>query len=430
MAQPIYANNVAGLLAANIGPSDTAILLGAGQGSLFPPLPAGNWYYVTLVHATLATIEIVKVTAKAVDTLTVVRGQDGTSAASFTIGSVAEMRLTAQTLREVDYRNAAGIANGLATLDGASKLTASQLPTNVPTTTGGKLDIAVIPDDVVVSAELTAGLNTKVNRVGDIMSGALHYRVGPAATQTLMFSSGRGDNVQRWAQYLEVDGSYKSFAYNADGSFSASGLHLSVLGAGGVNKITFMEQNVWWQGNFDPATKLNVNNPSINGTTSSNGSFVTSNGRYIGGTDVVLAANGGGVYLRPHGSEVATNQGILQPSGLLQVVDVQSYSDKRRKKFIRKAKPLVLTHLLALKTWVNKADNTTGCGLIAQELQAAGGGVFVGVGPKGELSINYAGVALNGVLEHEQRLQQIEKTLNQLIDLLNAKPPKGKNRSK
>ena len=90
-------NNATGLLATSISASDTGLVLQAGNGAAFSALGAGEYFYATLVSAG-GTLEIVKVTARVGDTMTVVRAQEGTSAAGFAAGSRLEQRVTAQSV--------------------------------------------------------------------------------------------------------------------------------------------------------------------------------------------------------------------------------------------------------------------------------------------------------------------------------------------
>ena len=71
-------NNAYGVLNASITNSSTTIVLNAGEGARFPTLSTGDYFYATLID-TSNNLEIVKVTARSTDTMTVVRGQDGTS---------------------------------------------------------------------------------------------------------------------------------------------------------------------------------------------------------------------------------------------------------------------------------------------------------------------------------------------------------------
>jgi hypothetical protein len=97
-----WSNNASGALASSISSSATTIVLAAGQGVEFPTPGGGNYFYATLTD-TSNNLEIVKVTARSVDTLTVLRGQDGTSARAYIAGDLLELRPTAIALREMQY---------------------------------------------------------------------------------------------------------------------------------------------------------------------------------------------------------------------------------------------------------------------------------------------------------------------------------------
>lgn len=87
-------NNAYGTLSAGIASGDTTITLDGGQGARFPTLGAGDYFYGTLID-TSNNIEVVKVTARSTDSMTVVRGQDNTTARAYAIGDRFELRPTA-----------------------------------------------------------------------------------------------------------------------------------------------------------------------------------------------------------------------------------------------------------------------------------------------------------------------------------------------
>lgn len=87
-------NNAVSRLASNITSASTSIVLLPGDGALFPVLSAGDWCPATIVSSTGA-VEIVKVTARLSDTLTVERGQESTPPGDFLAGDRIELRLTA-----------------------------------------------------------------------------------------------------------------------------------------------------------------------------------------------------------------------------------------------------------------------------------------------------------------------------------------------
>jgi hypothetical protein len=92
-------NNAYGTLNAGITTSSTTIVLNAGEGSRFPTLSAGDYFYATLIDTT-NNLEIVKVTARSTDTMTVVRAQDGTTARAFSTNDRFELRPTAALFNE------------------------------------------------------------------------------------------------------------------------------------------------------------------------------------------------------------------------------------------------------------------------------------------------------------------------------------------
>jgi hypothetical protein len=92
----VYSNNASTALSSGITNSATSITVGSVAG--FPTLTGSDYYYATLANVTNTKIEIVKVTAAAGNTLTVVRGQDNTTAVSFDASDNLQLRVTAATL--------------------------------------------------------------------------------------------------------------------------------------------------------------------------------------------------------------------------------------------------------------------------------------------------------------------------------------------
>ena len=102
----LFSNNASTTLAAGITNAATSITVATGTGALFPALSGANFFYGTLVDGS-GNIEIVKVTARSGDTMTVVRGQDNTTARAYSSGAKFELRVTAAGLaNKVDYDDA------------------------------------------------------------------------------------------------------------------------------------------------------------------------------------------------------------------------------------------------------------------------------------------------------------------------------------
>ena len=100
MAQ-LFANNASSSLASNITSVATSLSVSAGSGALFPNPSGGDFFLMTLIGSTSGvetSWEIIKVTARSTDTLTIVRAQESTTAYAWTAGTKIELRLTAGSM--------------------------------------------------------------------------------------------------------------------------------------------------------------------------------------------------------------------------------------------------------------------------------------------------------------------------------------------
>jgi len=110
MATQLFSNNASSILTSSVSPVEGVISITPGDGALFSdPGGGGDWELVTLIGSN--GIEIVKVTDRSVDALTVERAQEGTTALDFAIGDQVEARLTKGTMEEL--QNASGGGFGL-----------------------------------------------------------------------------------------------------------------------------------------------------------------------------------------------------------------------------------------------------------------------------------------------------------------------------
>lgn len=116
----LFTNNASATLASSISSSATTITVSTGQGALFPTLTAGEYFYATLTDSS-NNLEIIKVTGRASDVLTVLRGQDGTTARAYAAADRVELRVTAAVLQN------------LVQLDGAQTITGAKTFSTAPT---------------------------------------------------------------------------------------------------------------------------------------------------------------------------------------------------------------------------------------------------------------------------------------------------------
>ena len=102
MTIQLFANNAKTTLAAPINATQTTITVAPGTGSLFPNPASGQAFMVTLVSASSSTTyEICLCNGRLGDTLSVIRGQEGTSGTPFLLNDI------------VGNFDTAGVMNGL-----------------------------------------------------------------------------------------------------------------------------------------------------------------------------------------------------------------------------------------------------------------------------------------------------------------------------
>lgn len=218
------ANNATALLGAAINASSTTITLAAGAGSKFPTLAPGEWFPLTLVNAKdVGHFEIVRVTARSGDILTVVRAQEGTAAKEFSAGDLVDLRLTAAALNQsypqVKDGKAAELQFDIFNDGGTSRLayhgpnsseitlTLSDVATGRMDTTDGKL--LKVGDGGINSTEALADILTHFDdKTGTSILGAVRMDgVNPPGVE------GHGDR----SKYLVMNNSgYMSYAVVTD----------------------------------------------------------------------------------------------------------------------------------------------------------------------------------------------------------------------
>lgn len=107
-----FSNNASANIIRALTSTATSVSVTAGKGDLFPSLTEGDYFYATLAGNN--GLEIVKVTNRVNDTMTIVRAQDDTTALSFDTGDLFELRIVAadfnDTFSEVNDKLEASIS--------------------------------------------------------------------------------------------------------------------------------------------------------------------------------------------------------------------------------------------------------------------------------------------------------------------------------
>lgn len=90
-------NNAFTTIPAGLSSIATSLTVATGDGAKFPVVGTGDYFYLTLVDVN-NNYEIVQVTARIDDVMTIVRGQVGTLAIPFPTNSRAELRVTVENV--------------------------------------------------------------------------------------------------------------------------------------------------------------------------------------------------------------------------------------------------------------------------------------------------------------------------------------------
>lgn len=157
LAAQVLLNNTYSKLTAAVGTGDTTITVTAGDGVKFALATGGNTIRATLVKISgfrEIAWEIVDVTARSTDTLTITRARESTTALTFSVGDVIDVRFTAQT----DFAASGG--SSAVTLTGTQTLTNKTLTAPVMTAPVlGTPASGVATNLTGTAASLTAGGN-------------------------------------------------------------------------------------------------------------------------------------------------------------------------------------------------------------------------------------------------------------------------------
>lgn len=143
------------------------------DGSVFPALSAGDFFYATLDTPPSAT-EIVKVTALSGNTLTVVRAQDGTSATSHASGDTIALRLVAAVLESLrDNAGSTYTAGTGLSLSGTTFTNSSPDQTVSLTGSGGTTVSGTYPNFTVSSTSGSGSTGDALSIIGRSLTSVI-----------------------------------------------------------------------------------------------------------------------------------------------------------------------------------------------------------------------------------------------------------------
>lgn len=222
----ILKNNAVSTITTAISASDVGLAVAAGTGTLFPTLGASDYFYATLVSAG-GTYEVIKVTARVGDTMTIVRAQEGTTAQSFASGSRIEVRVTAASIQDMlDYHDQASEISFTPT-GGISSNNVQDAIAELDSEAAKSAALAASSGSSLVgytSAGTGAQLRTVQAKLRDVVSAKDFGAVGDGVTNDTVALKAAFDYAIPLALPVELEGTYlvsgpiQPYASRASGS--------------------------------------------------------------------------------------------------------------------------------------------------------------------------------------------------------------------
>lgn len=290
-----FTNNAFGTLASSITNTATTITLTSGNGSRFPSLSAGEFFYATLIDSS-NNLEIVQVTARATDALTVVRGQDGSTARAYAAGDRIELRPVAAALTNMVQLDGAQTITGAKTFSGSTTLSGGG------TISGTYAGTSTFSGNVTFSNTITGSISGSAASATNATNVAVTDDTTTAATYYPSFVTATTGNTgvrlsSTKLTYNPSTGTLSSTAFSGSGasltSLNASNLASGTvgtarLGTGTANSTTYLRGDQTWATISGGVTSLNGQTGAIDNTT------VGSIGNYVVCYYAVNGPNGGG----------------------------------------------------------------------------------------------------------------------------------------
>lgn len=366
-----FTNGASATLAGSITTTTTVITLTAGMGALFPTLAAGDYFYATLIDSS-NNVEIVLVTARVTDTLTVTRAQDGTSARAFLGGDKFELRLTAAGI--------AGIQDNVI----QSMLPQSNTWTGLTNTF----------KNIVGLGAITSGGSSAIIYVQDRVTNTNTYGLYSTGDVLRLFSGVSGNTGDRW--YIDANGNLGLATTLSPWGSATPAIQIGNASFSGNSASSIMTVNAYHDG-----TTYKRSN-----TTAASQYYQTAGVHYW--RSAAAGTTGANI--------TWTSTATLDASGnFLAYGSVSGTSDERLKTNWRSL-PFGMSEALAnVKCGIYDRIDTgiTQCGVSAQSLQKVLPEAVI-EGEDGMLSVAYGNAAMVAVVELSKEIVKLRQEIAEL----------------
>jgi len=289
MTIQLYANNAKTTLASPITSTQTSITVAAGTGAVFPSPSTGQSFQITLVSASSSTVyEICTCTSRSGDTLTVVRGQEGTSGTPFSTNDIVANYDTALVMTNlVQSQQLQNQYYLFAVASGTANALTATIP-SVLTTIPNGMSITVISNAANTGATtLNLTLGSTATGVLPIVTGNNSALIGgeiPSAGYPITLSYSSTFNA-----WVITDGNVNLNAYALINSQTFTGTP-RVPTATFNDNSTIIANTAWTQGQL--ANYAPIYNPTLTGTPAAPTASVGTNTTQIATTAFVQTALG------------------------------------------------------------------------------------------------------------------------------------------
>lgn len=218
----IFANNAVSLLAASINASVTTLSISAADAARFPTPTGGDWFPLTLFDEAGA-MEIMRCTARASTVLTVVRGQEGTAAVSWTAGAGVELRATAASMAALSAPTASAIAFVPVAPTAATNVQAAieELGAEKAALAGAAFTGAITGTDAGFTGEVTAGPATAPEHVMPQSQSDVRYPFRYNARQDVPTASTVDLAAITETDYINLTGTVQINSFGTGGTVGA-----------------------------------------------------------------------------------------------------------------------------------------------------------------------------------------------------------------